>query len=220
MYQHSTVKLSAKVYPSNADEKSILWYSSNNKVAQVYKGTVKAMGKGTCYITARAGINSKTKKCKITVYKGTGERVSISNKSSSYNGKIIKLSSSSKKVIVNFISNSIIGNSNDFKLYATTAQTIHDYLDCYNINAQNSTAVKNAIKKIAPTFVNINSSSSNKSKITNAVNFIFEHGGISVKHRLRYMYDGSDKLPQSMYSKNNIVVLSKVYTDGMIRFFD
>lgn len=220
MYQHSTVKLSAKVYPSNADEKSILWYSSNNKVAQVYKGTVKAMGKGTCYITAQAGINSKTKKCKITVYKGTGERVSISNKSSSYNGKIIKLSSSSKKVIVNFISNSIIGNSNDFKLYATTAQTIHDYLDCYNINAQNSTAVKNAIKKIAPTFVNINSSSSNKSKITNAVNFIFEHGGISVKHRLRYMYDGSDKLPQSMYSKNNIVVLSKVYTDGMIRFFD
>lgn len=93
-------------------------------------------------------------------------------------------------------------------------------MDCYNINAQNSTAVKNAIKKIAPTFVNINSSSSNKSKITNAVNFIFEHGGISVKHRLRYMYDGSDKLPQSMYSKNNIVVLSKVYTDGMIRFFD
>lgn len=220
MYQYSTVRLSAKAYPSNADERSILWYSSNNRVAQVYKGTVKAIGKGTCYITAQAGINNKTKKCKITVYKGTGEKVSISNKSSSYNGKIIRLSSASKKVIVNFISNSIIGNSNDYKLYATTAQTIHDYLDCYNINAKNPTAVKKAIKKIAPTFVNINSSSSNKSKITNAVNFIFEHGGISVKHRLRYMCDGSDKLPHSMYNKNNIVVLSKVYTDGMIRFFD
>lgn len=64
-----TLTLKATVSPSNANNKGITWSSSNKKVATVSsKGVVKAVGKGTATITAKAKDGSKKKAtCKITV---------------------------------------------------------------------------------------------------------------------------------------------------------
>ena len=55
--------------PANATNKSVVWKTSNNKVATVSrKGVVKGIGKGTAIITviARDGSNKKAT-CKVTV---------------------------------------------------------------------------------------------------------------------------------------------------------
>lgn len=63
--------LKAKVTPSNANNRSISWSSSNKKVATVSsKGVVKAVGNGTATITAKTKDGSRKKAtCKITVGK-------------------------------------------------------------------------------------------------------------------------------------------------------
>ncbi len=62
-------KLSVTYNPSNATEKGVTWTSSNNKVAVVSNGTVKAVGSGTTTITARTS-NGKTASAKVTVKDG------------------------------------------------------------------------------------------------------------------------------------------------------
>lgn len=57
--------LTASVMPANATSKAVTWTTSNNKVATVVNGTVKATGNGTATITAKAG--NKTAACKVTV---------------------------------------------------------------------------------------------------------------------------------------------------------
>ena len=60
-----TLKLNAKVVPSNSDEK-LIYTSSNKKVATVSsKGVVKGVKKGTAVITVKSG--SKKVTCKVTV---------------------------------------------------------------------------------------------------------------------------------------------------------
>ena len=63
-----TEKLVATVLPANADgDKTVTWKSSNNEVATVSQdGTVTAVGKGSCNITATTQ-NGKTATCKVTV---------------------------------------------------------------------------------------------------------------------------------------------------------
>ena len=61
-----TGKLTATVTPDNADDKTVLWSSSNASVATVDgNGTVTAVSKGTATITAQAG--GKTATCAVTV---------------------------------------------------------------------------------------------------------------------------------------------------------
>ena len=61
-----TGKLTAKVTPSNADGKTVVWSSSNPDVATVDNdGTVTALKAGKTTITAQAG--GKTAKCTVTV---------------------------------------------------------------------------------------------------------------------------------------------------------
>ena len=65
----SSFTLKAAVSPANATNKSVVWKTSNNKVATVSsKGVVKGIGKGTAIITviARDGSNKKAT-CKVTV---------------------------------------------------------------------------------------------------------------------------------------------------------
>ena len=61
--------LVATVYPSNATNKALTWSSSNTSVATVSStGNIKAVGKGTATITAKAKDGSGvTKTCKVTV---------------------------------------------------------------------------------------------------------------------------------------------------------
>ncbi len=65
----SSCTLKATVRPTNANNRAVTWTSSNKKVATVTsKGKVKAVGKGTAVITAKAKDGSKKyAKCKITV---------------------------------------------------------------------------------------------------------------------------------------------------------
>ena len=67
--KHKTVTLKAKVYPNNANNKTVKWSTSKSKIATVNsKGKVIAKKKGTCYIIATAKDGSKkSAKCKITV---------------------------------------------------------------------------------------------------------------------------------------------------------
>ena len=67
--KQKTVTLKAKVYPNNANNKTIKWSTSKSKIATVNsKGKVTAKKKGTCYIIATAKDGSKkSAKCKITV---------------------------------------------------------------------------------------------------------------------------------------------------------
>ena len=61
-----TGKLTATVTPDNADDKTVLWSSSNASVATVDgNGTVTAVSKGTATITAQAG--GKMATCAVTV---------------------------------------------------------------------------------------------------------------------------------------------------------
>ncbi len=61
-----TVKLTAKLKPTNVISKTIVWTSSNKSVATVSKGVVTGKKAGTCTIKARAH-NGFTASCKITV---------------------------------------------------------------------------------------------------------------------------------------------------------
>lgn len=64
--------LKATVYPSHADNKAITWSSSDETVATVEGGTVKAMGAGTATITVRTEDGGHTATCVVTVTDPTG----------------------------------------------------------------------------------------------------------------------------------------------------
>ena len=66
-----SIKLKAKIKPSNVTNKKIKWYSSNKKVAKVNsKGKVTALKKGKAKIYAKAKDGTKKKAvCKVTVKK-------------------------------------------------------------------------------------------------------------------------------------------------------
>ena len=69
-YSRNTgTELNATVTPTNATNKSVIWKSSNPKVAKVdSKGNVTTVSKGTCIITATSTVDSKVKAtCKVTV---------------------------------------------------------------------------------------------------------------------------------------------------------
>lgn len=62
-----SVKLEAEVIPDNATYKTILWTSSNERVAVVNEeGIVKAIGEGNALVSANCGNISKS--CFITIY--------------------------------------------------------------------------------------------------------------------------------------------------------
>lgn len=71
LYIGETVTLVATVNPSNADDKTVTWTSSNEAVAVVTGGVVTALAEGEAVITAKAG--GKTATCKVVVSrKGSG----------------------------------------------------------------------------------------------------------------------------------------------------
>ena len=64
--------LKATVHPYDADNKAITWRSSDETVATVEGGTVKAMGAGTATITVRTKDGGHTATCVVTVTDPTG----------------------------------------------------------------------------------------------------------------------------------------------------
>ena len=64
--------LKATVHPNDADNKTITWRSSDETVATVESGTVKAAGAGTATITVRTEDGGHTATCVVTVTDPTG----------------------------------------------------------------------------------------------------------------------------------------------------
>lgn len=63
-----SVKLVAKVYPKNANNKKLLWTSSNKRIATVEKGVVVGLRKGIIKITVKSTDGSKlSAQCVVTV---------------------------------------------------------------------------------------------------------------------------------------------------------
>ena len=61
-------KLTATINPSNATNKSVVWTSSNSKIATVdQKGNVKGIKAGKATITVKTRDGNKVAKCKICV---------------------------------------------------------------------------------------------------------------------------------------------------------
>ena len=59
--------ITATISPSDAENKTILWISSNSSVASVRGGVVTAIAPGTATITAKTEDGAKTATCKVTV---------------------------------------------------------------------------------------------------------------------------------------------------------
>ncbi|MBQ0104400.1 MAG: Ig domain-containing protein [Prevotellaceae bacterium] len=66
-----TVTLGATVSPSNASNQHVTWSSSNETVATVNDGVVKALAEGTTTITATTDDQGKTATCVVTVIPST-----------------------------------------------------------------------------------------------------------------------------------------------------
>ena len=68
MEEGDSYTLNANVFPSNADNRTIAWSSSNENIAEVSNGTITAKTAGTAYIYARATDGSeKYAQCQVTV---------------------------------------------------------------------------------------------------------------------------------------------------------
>ena len=67
MIEGDEATLVATVAPDNATDKTVTWSSSNEQVATVAGGKVKALKEGSATITAKAG--EKTATCAVTVSK-------------------------------------------------------------------------------------------------------------------------------------------------------
>lgn len=79
----STLKLEASIYPEGAENKKIVWESSDAKLATVdQSGNVTTISAGTVYITAKTEDGNFTTKCTITITaKTTGTANTQTNQS-------------------------------------------------------------------------------------------------------------------------------------------
>lgn len=67
LYVGETTTITATVSPSDADNKSVRWSSSNTSVATVSSGVVTAVGPGNCSIYASTAVNGITAETQISV---------------------------------------------------------------------------------------------------------------------------------------------------------
>ena len=110
-----SVKLVAKVYPKNANNKKLLWTSSNKRIATVEKGVVVGLRKGTvkitvkstdgsklstqCVVTVKQAVkNIKLNKTLITGSKGTKVTFKAKVTPTKADNRIVKWQSSNKKI--------------------------------------------------------------------------------------------------------------------------
>ena len=118
LYTTKSGSLTATVLPADAHDKTVIWSSSNTKVATVdQNGKVTAVGSGTAVITATTKVGSLKAQCTLTVkpkvsvgeiilnkvsdgmYKGTTAQLSCSISPSNATFKQVKWTSSDTKVV-------------------------------------------------------------------------------------------------------------------------
>lgn len=75
LIEGDSMTLTATVMPDNATDKTVTWTSSDNNVATIDAGTVRAIAEGTATITATAGGKSAT--CTVVVIKHAVDVTSV-----------------------------------------------------------------------------------------------------------------------------------------------
>ena len=138
-----TIGITAIVAPSNATDKSVIWTSSNPKVATVSNGIVRGVGSGKTTITAKAS-NGKTVTCTINV-------LSLTNVSTGGGG----VNSSSKMAEVYFLNTtktrSSLANTNINSNEAIIIKTVtgrYILLDTGDNNATIKNIIYNRLSKL------------------------------------------------------------------------
>lgn len=155
-----SVKLVAKVYPKNANNKKLLWTSSNKRIATVEKGVVVGLRKGTvkitvkstdgsklsaqCVVTVKQAVkNIKLNKTLITGRKGTKVTLKASVTPTKADNRTVKWQSSNKKIAT--VSNKGVVTVKG-KGYATIKCTSGDgsgvYSKCVVNNSSKAKSVK------------------------------------------------------------------------------
>ena len=234
LYKTASIRINAHISPSNATYRSVSYYSSNSRVATVNSaGVIKGKSKGTCYIYAKSrdGSNKKSR-CKVTVYRDDGKIVKQGSYAfcsgvgeTSYTGSVIDLSSSVRNLIKNYIATEV-GYSYDNTLYNLVAQSVHDAMVSDGVSGCSVSQVKSMLSRHYPTYRNKkdeltnaynNIDGSKQRQINNAITKVFSHGGIAVKHRIRYVYNGR-KDNKEQHSHRNI--LNYGNTGYLMRFYD
>lgn len=111
-----SVKLVAKVYPKNANNKKLLWTSSNKRIATVEKGVVVGLRKvivkitvkstdgsklsAQCVVTVKQAVKTiKLNKTLITGRKGTKVTLKAKVTPTKADNRIVKWQSSNKKIV-------------------------------------------------------------------------------------------------------------------------
>lgn len=155
-----SVKLVAKVYPKNANNKKLLWTSSNKRIATVEKGVVVGLRKGIVKITVKSTDGSKlSAQCVVTVKQAVktiklnktlitgskGTKVTLKAKvtPTKADNRIVKWQSSNKKIAT--VSNKGVVTVKG-KGYATIKCTSGDgsgvYSKCVVNNSSKAKSVK------------------------------------------------------------------------------
>lgn len=155
-----SVKLVAKVYPKNANNKKLLWTSSNKRIATVEKGVVVGLRKGIvkitvkstdgsklsaqCVVTVKQAVkNIKLNKTLITGRKGTKVTLKASVTPTKADNRSVKWQSSNKKIAT--VSNKGVVTVKG-KGYATIKCTSGDgsgvYSKCVVNNSSKAKSVK------------------------------------------------------------------------------
>ena len=161
-----SITLKAKVTPSNASNKSIIWSSSNQRIAKVSsKGKVTGVKNGTAKITAKAADGSGVKKT-ITVKVGTPVKTITLNKTSeiiqpgqSFSVKATAAPSkaTNKKVIWSSSNPGVATVNNSGKVTGVTAGTAKitaAAADGSNAKKTMTVVVKNPIKVTSVSVIN------------------------------------------------------------------
>lgn len=79
---NDSFSMNVKVVPNNASNTNLTWYSTNENVAVVENGVIKAVGSGTCMITVKSS-NGYTDTCLVKV-KGKSEDPTVELESLSF----------------------------------------------------------------------------------------------------------------------------------------
>ena len=74
-----TKTVTARVYPSNATNRTVTWSSSNNSIATVSNGNITGVGAGTVTITATAGGKSASVEVIVSASSGGGSACTYGN---------------------------------------------------------------------------------------------------------------------------------------------
>ena len=179
-----TEKLTATVTPSNADDTSVAWSSSDADVATVVDGTVIARKAGTAVITAQAGgrmaicavnvnpilVESVTLyKTTLTLAPGMTGKLTAIVKPDNADDKTVKWSSSNTSV-------AMVDNDGTIGAFKTGETTI--------------TAQSGSIKAECKVTVHVHSYSGGKCTVCGVVPYL--KGGIIDEHGVLVRYSGSE----------------------------